>query len=170
MADKCYEHTPETVTGNENETCTISWDMPVHTDKEIKSNRPDIIIKDQELKKCLLIDMAITAERNTFVKMTDKLSKYKNLEIEISTMWGLKTKTVPVVIEVLGLVKKGLGKYVEIIPRKHQYGGTPEDQPFWAQPIFYEKCCPPIKASRSQGNWLLLGPMDSTNCERRLKR
>ena len=52
----------EPVTGNENETGSILWDLPVHTDKEIKSNRPDLIIKDQELRKCLLIDMAIPAE------------------------------------------------------------------------------------------------------------
>lgn len=39
---------------NESETSTITWDMPVNTKKEINSiNRPDIIIKDQELKKCL---------------------------------------------------------------------------------------------------------------------
>ena len=44
VADKWYEHTPKTVTENENETCTILWDMPLYTDKEIKSNRPDIII------------------------------------------------------------------------------------------------------------------------------
>ena len=30
VGDKCYVHTPETVT--ENETCTILW--PVHTNKE----------------------------------------------------------------------------------------------------------------------------------------
>ena len=50
--------------------------MLVHTVKEIKSNRPDIIIKDQELKKCPMIDMAIFAERNTSVKMVENLSKY----------------------------------------------------------------------------------------------
>ena len=45
-----------------------SWDMPANGDKEVKSNRPDIIvmplIKDEVLKKCLLIDMAIPAELN----------------------------------------------------------------------------------------------------------
>ena len=49
--------------------------MPVHSDKEIKPNRPDFIIKDQELKKCLPIDMAILAERNASVKVIKKLSK-----------------------------------------------------------------------------------------------
>ena len=30
---------------------------------EIKFNMPNIIIKDQELKKCLLIDMAVSTEQ-----------------------------------------------------------------------------------------------------------
>ena len=91
--------------------------MPAYTDQEIKSNRPDIIIKDQELKKCLLIDMTIPAERYTSVKMIEKLSKHKDLKIEIFfRMWGLKTEAVPVVIGALGRVKKGLGEYVEKIP------------------------------------------------------
>ena len=48
--------------------------------------------------------------------MIEKLSKYKELEIEISRIWGLKIEIVPVVIEALGLLKTGLGKYVEKIP------------------------------------------------------
>ena len=48
--------------------------------------------------------------------MIEKLSKYKDLGIEISTIRGLKTETVSVVIGALGQVKKGLGKYVEKLP------------------------------------------------------
>ena len=48
--------------------------------------------------------------------MIEKLSKYKDLGIEISTIWGLKTETVSVVIGALGQIKKGLGKYVEKLP------------------------------------------------------
>jgi len=34
-------------------------------------------------------------------------------------MWGMKTTTIPVVIGALGLIKKGMDKYVQKIP-----GGT----------------------------------------------
>jgi hypothetical protein len=34
-----------------------------------------------------------------------KLSRYKNLEIKVSRMWKLRTKIVPVMIEVLGTIK-----------------------------------------------------------------
>ena len=39
----------------------------------------------------------------------EKLSKYKDLAIEIAKMWKMKTKTMPVTIglEPLGMIKKG---------------------------------------------------------------
>ena len=113
-AEKWYEHQPKTIT--ENGEVTILWDMPIHTDREIKANRPDIIIKHKTKKECILIDMAIPSEHNTSVKVTEKLSKYKDLEIEINRIWGTKTTTIPVVIGALGLVKKGLEKYTDNIP------------------------------------------------------
>ncbi|XP_037772667.1 uncharacterized protein LOC119568279 [Penaeus monodon] len=81
--------------------------MPVHTDREIKANRPDIIIKWKASKSCLPIDVSIPTDKNTSIKICEKLSKYKDLEIEIERMWGMKTTTVPVVIGALGIIKKG---------------------------------------------------------------
>ena len=60
--------------------------------------------------------MSIPTEKNTSVKVTEKLSKYKDLEIEIERMWGMKATTIPVVIGALGLIKKGLEKYTKQIP------------------------------------------------------
>ena len=39
----------------------------------------------------------------------------KDLEIEIERMWGMKATTIPVVIGVLGLIKKVLEKYTKQI-------------------------------------------------------
>ena len=91
--------------------------MPIQGDREIKANRPDIVIKDKQEKSCLLIDMSIPTEKNTSVKVTEKRSKYKDLEIEIERIWGMKAcTTIPVVIGALGLIKKGLEKYTKQIP------------------------------------------------------
>ena len=60
--------------------------------------------------------MSIPTEKNTSVKVTEKLSKYKHLEIEIERMWGMKATTIPVVVGVLGLIKMGLEKYTKEIP------------------------------------------------------
>ena len=62
--------------------------------------------------------MAIPSDRNTSVKVAEKLSKYKDLEIEITKMWGLKTIIVPVVIRALGVVKEGFEKHIDKIPGK----------------------------------------------------
>ena len=50
------------------------------------------------------------------VKVTEKLSKYKDPEIEIERMWGMKATTIQVVIGALGLIKKGFEKYTKQIP------------------------------------------------------
>ena len=113
-AHKWYEHEPPTVV--ENQDVTVLWDMAIHTDREIKANRPDIVVKNSQERTCLLIDVAVPSDHNTSVKVSEKISKYKDLEIEISRMWSMKTETIPVVIGALGLVKKGMDTYVERIP------------------------------------------------------
>ena len=112
---KWYEHQRETVTENEN--ATILWDMQLHTDRTISTNKPDLIIKDKQEKTCTLIEMAVPSDRNTSIKVAEKLSKYKELEIEITKMWGMKTQIVPVVIRALGVVQKGIEKQIDKIPR-----------------------------------------------------
>ena len=112
--DKWYDHEPKTVT--ESDEVTFLWDMPIHTDREIKSNRPDIEMKDKRERRCKIIDVAIPSDNNASVKVAEKLSKYKDVEIEISRMWDMKTDTTPVMIGALGLVKKGLERYIYNIP------------------------------------------------------
>ena len=60
LQDKHCEHGPGNVT--ENQTVTILWDMQTQTDKEIKANRPDLVVKDKKERTCLLIDMFIPTE------------------------------------------------------------------------------------------------------------
>ena len=61
--------------------------------------------------------MAVPSDRNISVKVTEKLSKYKDLEIETSRlMWGMRTETIPVINGALGAIKKGLETYLGRIP------------------------------------------------------
>jgi len=106
VEEKWYDHKPETVT--ENESVKLLWDMPIQTDREIRANRPDIIVKDKKENITLLIDMAVPSERNLANKEREKISKYKDLEIEISRMWQTRTATIPVVLSALGLVRRGM--------------------------------------------------------------
>ena len=104
--EKWCKHEPQTVTEKDN--ITILWDMPIQTDREMKANRPDIVIKNKQEKRCLLIDMSIPTRKNPSVKVTERLSKYKDLEIEVERVSGMKVTTILVVIGALGLIKKGL--------------------------------------------------------------
>ena len=111
--EKWYEHKPQTV---REKHITILWDMPIQRDREIKAKRPDIVINNKQEKLCLLIDMSISTEKNTSVKVTENFSKYKDLEKEVEWMWGMKATTIPIVIGALALIKKGLGRYIQQIP------------------------------------------------------
>ena len=47
-----------------------------HTDREVTSNRPDIIIKNKKEKTCTLIDVAIPTDRNVVQNEAEKKLKY----------------------------------------------------------------------------------------------
>jgi len=114
--EKWYEHKPAPVV--ENKTVTLLWDFSIHTDRTIQANRPDIVIKDKVKRTCQLIDMSVPSDNNVSAKEFEKLSKYKDLEIEISKMWNVKAITIPVIIGALGIIKKGTQKHLEKIPGK----------------------------------------------------
>ena len=60
--------------------------------------------------------MSVLLDNNVAEKVFEKLSKYKDLEIEIEKMWHLKTTTIPVVVGALGLIKKGTNAFIEKVP------------------------------------------------------
>ena len=85
VKERWYEHEPKTVI--ENDSVTILWEMSLHTDRTIAANRPDIVLKNKKDKTCLLIHMTIPLDTSTSVKTTEKLTKHKDLEIEVDRMW-----------------------------------------------------------------------------------
>ena len=100
VSERWYEHKPETVT--ENEEVTILWDMQIHTDRELSANKPDIVTKDHANRCCKLIDVSVPSDRNTSTRAIENLSKYKDLEIEATRMWGMRTETVPDIVGCAG--------------------------------------------------------------------
>ena len=52
------------------------------------------------------------------MKEFQKISKYKDLETEVTKMWKLKTKIIPVVIGALEMIKKGTQNFIDQIPGK----------------------------------------------------
>ena len=68
----------------------------------------------------MLIDVAISGDRNMNKKEVEKILKYKDLTIEIQRIWNVKTKVIPVIIGATGTISKSFRKYVRNIPGKHE--------------------------------------------------
>jgi len=115
-----YEHVPKSVETGQGGNVTILWNQQVQTDRTIANNKPDIIIRDNEKRTCMLIDVAFPGDRNVIKKEAEKILKYKDLTVEIQRMWNVKTKVIPVIIGVTGTISKLFKKYVSNIPGNHE--------------------------------------------------
>ena len=60
----CYENVPKSVETSQGGKVTILWNQQVQTDRTIPNNKPDIITRDNEMVTCMLIDVAISGDRN----------------------------------------------------------------------------------------------------------
>jgi len=89
------------------------WNQQEKPDRTIPSKKPDIIIRDNEKGACMLIDDAISGDRNVIKKEAEKILKY------IQRMWNLKTKIILVIIGATGTISESFRKYVSNIPGKH---------------------------------------------------
>jgi hypothetical protein len=64
----------------------------------------------------MLIDVAISRDRNVIKKEAKKVLKY----IEIQRMWNVKTRVIPVIIGATGTISKSFRKYVSNIPGNYE--------------------------------------------------
>jgi hypothetical protein len=53
------------------------------------------------------------------IKEAEKVLKYKDLTLQILSMWNLKAKVVALIIGATGTISKSFRKYVNNIPGKH---------------------------------------------------
>jgi len=65
-----YDHVPE----------RVETSKQVQTYRTIPNNKPDIIIHDNKKWTCLLIDFAISGDRNVIEKEAEKVLKYTDLK------------------------------------------------------------------------------------------
>jgi hypothetical protein len=57
----------------------ILWNQQVKTDKTIHNNKLNITIRDGGKGMCMLIDIAVSGDRNVIKKEAKKILKYKDL-------------------------------------------------------------------------------------------
>jgi hypothetical protein len=67
----------------------------------------------------MLIDVAISGDRNVIQKEAVKILKYKDLTIEIQRVWYVKTRVIPLIIGATGTISKSFRKYASTIPGNH---------------------------------------------------
>jgi len=65
----------------------------------VSENGTPVILNNNNSKgTCMLIDVAISGDRNVIKKKAEKILKYKDFTTEIKRMWNVKTKVKPVII------------------------------------------------------------------------
>ena len=105
----------------------------------IPNNKLDIVIRDNEKRTCMLIDVAISGERNVFKKEAKKILKYKDVAIEIQRMWNVKKTVIPVIIGATGTILNSFRKYVSNVQETMNLRNYTK-QPYWALHTYFGRC------------------------------
>jgi hypothetical protein len=89
-------------------------------DRTIPNNKPDIIIHDNEKGTSMLIDVAISGDRNVIKKEAEKILEYKDFTMKILCIWNVETNVISVIIRATGMILKSFRKYLSNIPGKNK--------------------------------------------------
>ena len=98
---------------------TVVESNSTHRHRSYSQRATNIIIKHKKEKICILIDVAIPADRNVMQKEAEKKLKYKSSCVKIQWVKNLKCMIIPVIIGATRLVTKGWRKNLEAVPAKH---------------------------------------------------
>ena len=108
--NKWYMHNPAPVL--ENDSHKLLWDFNIQTDQLTPARRPDIIIINKK-KIYNIVYFAVPADHRINLKESEKKDKYLDLARELKMLWNMKVTIVPIVIDALGTITKGLLKGLE---------------------------------------------------------
>ena len=110
--EKWYEHYPEGVV--EDDDVKLIWDINIQCDNVMESRRPDLILVDNKVKSCIIVDVAVPDDCRICEKEIEKIEKYQNLKRELKKLWSLKkVEVVPVVVGALGCISKGFSGWMD---------------------------------------------------------
>ena len=106
-------HKPEGVI--ENDHVKLLWDFNIQTSTYIQARRPDVVVVDRDKKTCNIIDIAVPGDAGIVEKEKEKVEKYQDLRREVTRLWNVKAKVVPIVVGALGAVTPNLSKHLDAI-------------------------------------------------------
>ena len=94
------------------DTRKLLWDFHIHTDNQISTRRPDLIIMNKKKRSCKIVDFAVPTDHGIKLKASEKKDNYLGLarELKKKKLWSMKVIIAPIVIGAFGLVTKRLKK------------------------------------------------------------
>ena len=91
---------------SENSQVKLLWDF--NTDSVLSARRPDIVMIDKNNCTVTIIDISVPADSNVSSKESEKIDKYRDLAIELTSLWNMTCDMVPIVVGCLGYVTQML--------------------------------------------------------------
>ena len=82
------------------------WDFSFQTNHVIEARRPDLVEVDKKERSCKVIDFAVPRDSTIEEKEKDKIEKYQDLRRKLQTIWYVKVKIIPLVVDCLGAIPK----------------------------------------------------------------
>ena len=76
----------------ENKEAKLLWDRTIHTYKTVTHNKPDIVLKNKKAGLTYLIDIAVLNQNYMSKTVSHKISKYKELSMELTNQWKTRTQ------------------------------------------------------------------------------
>ena len=114
-AKNWYEHKPQKVV--ETESASLMGFLYSYRQNNTSKKTTHNYQRSQR-KTCKLIDLTFPMDINISAEEFEKISKNKDLQIEVERMRQLKASIIPIVVGALGSVKKGTTNHLETIPGK----------------------------------------------------
>ena len=107
----------------ENERVKILWDFKIQTDKELKYNKPDVVVLNKQKRTCMIIDVACPFDIRIQEKEKEKIERYNDLKWELMSIWNCsKVKVIPIIIGALGTVSKSFKGWLNTISPNITFG------------------------------------------------
>jgi len=101
-----WNHEPQSV--SENSQVKLLWYFNIYTDRVLSAWQPNIVLVDKHNNTVETIDISVPADSNVSSKETEKIEKYRDLAIELTSLWKMTCNVVPIVVGCLGCVTQML--------------------------------------------------------------
>ena len=111
VCERCNESKVESVI--ENDIVKILWDVCIQVDRQIEHRKPDIVVMEKTMSKCLIIDVACPVDNYLILKRNEKLDNCSELPLEIARIWDKETIIVAIITGALGSIPNNLQCYWE---------------------------------------------------------